>query len=133
MDATPPPRSPLLSPPVARVSEAFGKGIIVNLQLRNLEEINQNDKRAFYLCCVFFFFCWSVCQRGACFSLTHTEANRRLRNYIINKSVMWGVIRIAPRETFCHKMFLYGATQASAAPEMRQRGNSGAADCRINN
>lgn len=46
---------------------------------------------------------------------------------------MWGVIRIAPGETFCHKMFLYGATQASAAPEMRQRGNSGAADCHINN
>lgn len=33
---------------------------------------------------------------------------------------MWGLIHIAPRETFCHKMFLHGATQASAAPEMRQ-------------
>lgn len=52
---------------------------------------------------------------------THTETNRRFRIYIINKSVMWGVIHDAPRETFCHKMFLYGATQASAAPEIRQR------------
>lgn len=33
---------------------------------------------------------------------------------------MWGVIHVAPGETFCHKMFLYGATQASAAPEIRQ-------------
>lgn len=113
------PHPPFLSPSVARVSEPFGKRVVVNLQLRNLEEIEQYDKRAFYF---YSFFSWSICKRGPCFRLTHTETNRRLRNYIINKSAMWGVIHIAPRETFCHKMFLYGATQASAAPEMRQRG-----------